>query len=249
MTDPTTPRHASDPTTVSAEGGGPGTALMPAPGAAIAAPLSAFDFDGTMTRCDTFMPFLRALRGRWGFWSGIARSIPVILAFLLGRMDRGAAKAETLKRICDGATRADFETASQRFAREALPRLIRPEAAAQMAQDRAEGYVTGIVSASPEIYLTDCATALGADYCIATRLAWDGTGSVTGIEGENCYGPEKMRRLGEAFPGADHRLARAYGDSKGDAALLAAAARSRYKPFHGTADALRSRLIYIWWLL
>jgi phosphatidylglycerophosphatase C len=55
---------------------------------------------------------------------------------------------------------------------------------------------------------------------IGTRLQYDRDGRVgRGLDGPNCRGPEKVRRLHEAL-GDDVRLAAAYGDTDGDWDML-----------------------------
>jgi len=82
-----------------------------------------------------------------------------------------------------------------------------------------------IVSASYESYVRVVAGALGDIAVVATRLEAD-EGRCTGrLDGANCRGPEKVRRL-HAWLEAEG-LARdeitlyAYGDSSGDRELLA----------------------------
>ena len=58
---------------------------------------------------------------------------------------------------------------------------------------------------------------------LCSRLEVDGDGRVTGsLVGGNCRGPAKLRRIREHF-GADGYELWAYGDSAGDAEMLAAA--------------------------
>lgn len=76
-----------------------------------------------------------------------------------------------------------------------------------------------IISASPEFLLAPVATELGVRALIATRMnATTGT-----IEGLNCRGEEKVRRLTKAEP--DATIDRAYSDSLCDLPLLTRAQR------------------------
>jgi len=77
------------------------------------------------------------------------------------------------------------------------------------------------------------ARALGADLLIGTRLAFDAEDRATGaLDGANCRGPEKVRRLREAF-GEAVRLEAAYGDTDGDREMLALAEEQGLKVFNG----------------
>jgi len=88
-----------------------------------------------------------------------------------------------------------------------------------------------LASASLELLLEPWARAAGVDDVLATRLEVR-DGRLTGrLAGPNCYGPEKVARL-EALVGdlAGVELY-AYGDSRGDRELLAAAQHPVYRPF------------------
>jgi phosphatidylglycerophosphatase C len=69
--------------------------------------------------------------------------------------------------------------------------------------------------------------ALGVDAVLATRLAADGETFTGALVGENCRGPEKLRRLDEWLAarvgvegGRNGVELWAYGDSAGDRELL-----------------------------
>jgi phosphatidylglycerophosphatase C len=88
-----------------------------------------------------------------------------------------------------------------------------------------------IVTASPETTVRPFAERLGADDLLATRLAFDADGRVTGpFDGLNCRADEKVRRLRERF-GADLTLKAAYGDTSGDTAMLAIAEIKGWRRF------------------
>jgi phosphatidylglycerophosphatase C len=102
----------------------------------------------------------------------------------------------------------------------------------RVAWHRDRGHKIVIVSASPELYVGPVGERIGADAVLATRLAVDADGRLTGrYDGRNCRGEEKATRLrawmedqvaagawGEARPAVW-----AYGNSAGDRRLLAAA--------------------------
>ena len=100
---------------------------------------------------------------------------------------------------------------------------MRPDALRAWRRWQADGARLVIVTATPEMIVAPMARALGAELLIGTRLAFDAADRVTGdFVGANCRGPEKARRLREAF-GEDVRLEAAYGDTDGDAEMLALA--------------------------
>jgi phosphatidylglycerophosphatase C len=195
-------------------------------------PLVAFDLDGTLTDRDSFTAFLAWRTGAANYLGGLAALAPAGARYLLDR-DRGALKAAAVKRFLAGTTRAELDTAAQAFATERGRALLRPDALRAWKRWQGEGARLVIVTATPEIIVAPIARALGADQLIGTRLIFDAAGRITGdLDGANCRGPEKVRRLREAF-GDDVALEAAYGDSDGDREMLALAEEQGLKVFNG----------------
>jgi phosphatidylglycerophosphatase C len=195
-------------------------------------PIVAFDFDGTLTSEDSFLAFLRWRAGTRDYLAGVASLAPAAARYAIDR-NRGRIKAAAVKRFLAGLPRAELEAEAQRFATERGRALLRPDALRAWRRWQAGGARLAIVTASPETIVAPIARALGADRLIGTRLAFDAAGRVTGaLDGANCRGAEKVRRLREAY-GEDVALEAAYGDSDGDREMLALAEEKGFKVFNG----------------
>jgi phosphoserine phosphatase len=66
---------------------------------------------------------------------------------------------------------------------------------------------------------------------LATRLEVSGNRLTGRIEGANCHGEEKVRRIRDAYQLKEYSQVYAYGDTKGDLPMLALADIRFYKPF------------------
>lgn len=188
--------------------------------------VAAFDFDETLTRRDTVVPFLRRLAGDRALTLGLlARShrlAPVAL-----RRNRDALRAMATDQVFRGRPIAEVEAHARDHGDDIFAVGLRPDTASRLAWHRDAGHRVVIVSASYEQYVHVVGEHLGVDAVLATRLEVD-SGRCTGrLLGPNCRGAEKVSRLigwleseGLAL---DEVTLWAYGDSSGDRELLAAA--------------------------
>jgi phosphatidylglycerophosphatase C len=177
--------------------------------------VAAFDFDGTLTRRDTLLPFLASYSGRTQVLSALALSAP-------GSGGRDALKERLLTRVLRGHAHSDVLDAGRRFGAELVHSGISPEMRSRLAWHRREGHEVVIVSATLDVYLDEVGRALGVQHVLCTSLDVDENARVTGgFAGANCRGIEKAARL-RAFVD-EETVTWAYGDSAGDREMLAMA--------------------------
>jgi phosphatidylglycerophosphatase C len=186
--------------------------------------LAAFDFDGTLTRRDTLLPYLRRGLGWPRFLLALLRSAPWLAAYACGLLSNHRAKARLLQVSLGGRSEREIAQWSADFVGRYLPHQWQQEALARLRQHQARGHCCVIVSASPGIYLHRVGEVLGMDAVLCTELETHG-GALTGrMAGANCHGEEKVRRLQAWLAGRDGARApaivHAYGDSRGDLPLL-----------------------------
>lgn len=199
-----------------------------------------FDFDGTLTTRDTLLEFIRFSKGDLRFYLGFLLNSPWLFAYKLKLISNQAAKERMLTWFFRNQPLASFQAACDRFAATAIPRLLRPKGLHEIAQLQGKGVAVFIVSASPGDWIRPWSDSIGAGL-IATRLQLQPAFSdhecnqeprLTGrIDGKNCHGPEKVRRIREEFPADDFDILYAYGDSRGDRPMLALAHHAFMKPF------------------
>jgi len=193
--------------------------------------VAAFDLDGTLSKRDTLLPFLRGLCGNLALIQAVvAVGGPLATALIRnGNSLRGEVKDQLLARLVDGMTVADVTVAGQRYAHHvAASPGLRPAIYERWRHHLDAGHEVVIISASLEVYVNPLAHVLGGHAGLGTKLETRADGTLTGhIDGANCRGQEKVRRL-EAWLAAtapdgddpDDVEIFAYGDSSGDDALL-----------------------------
>ena len=194
-----------------------------------AARVAIYDLDRTVLRKPTFTLFLLWAAAREAPWRLLL--LPALAALMIGYAlrlyGRDRFKPAAI-RLMLGAhlAPARAERLSARFAAWRVPRDVPPGAQACIARDRAEGYRLLMATAAPEFYAGAIADALGFDAIVASRHQRDPNGNwLPLLDGPNCYGAEKARRvaewLGAQAPGAAH--IRAYSDHVSDAPTFALA--------------------------
>ncbi len=185
-----------------------------------------YDMDRTVTRHATYTLFLLHCATRRAPWRLLLLPFVVasMIAYLLKRIDRGRLK-EINHRLLLGHKRHPHELKPlvESFADRTVASNIRPGARAAISRDKAEGRRVVLATASYRLYAQAIAERLGFDDVI-------GTGSIVGldervhakIDGENCYGPAKLRMVADwlAKSGFERGHVRFYSDHASDAPVF-----------------------------
>lgn len=195
--------------------------------------VAVYDLDRTVLRTPTFTLFLLWAAWREAPWRLLL--LPALAALMVGYAlrlyGRDRFKPAAIRLMLGASISPARATAlASDFAAWRVPRDVPPGATACIARDRTEGYRLLMATAAPEFYAGAIAEALGFDAIVATRHRRDDDGNwLPLLDGENCYGPEKARRVAEwldanAAAGAAH--IRAYSDHPSDAPTFALANES-----------------------
>lgn len=191
-----------------------------------------FDFDGTLTDRDTMLAFVRHCRGPWRYAAGMVWLLPLLVGLRLGVVPATVAKRLFLRHFLGGWARTDLEHAAAVFA-DRIEGWMRPTTRERLAAHRQRGHDVVVVSASLDLWL---APFLAANQLrgLCTSAAYDEHGRFWGELGSpNCNGPEKVRRVREAFDVDSYDGVVAYGDSSGDTEMLALADEPHYRWHEG----------------
>lgn len=161
--------------------------------------LAIYDMDKTITRWPTWTPFLVYAALSVAPWRLVLLPVAglLTLAYAANAIDRARLK-ELTQAVMLGRSRsaAQMAAVARRFAALVVKRGVYRQARAQMAADRAEGRRIVMATASFRFYAQEIAARLGMDAVIATRSAHaDDDRLLAQIDGENCYGPAKLRMV------------------------------------------------------
>jgi len=187
----------------------------------------AFDLDGTLVYRESITAFLLTQLPLKQRLKGILLALPQLILGVLLREGNARLKERLLSGFIKGMSVQQYQALGHHYGTHIIPQYFDHDRLALLQQHLAAGDEVWLVSASLEVYVAPLAKTLGLSGACATRVESDAHGRLTGcFEGHYCWGPEKVARLAQVTSWNDRHLI-AYGDSKGDAELLAAAAKGQ----------------------
>ena len=194
--------------------------------------IHAFDFDGTLTRRDTLIEFIRYVKGNKEFLIGFLKHLHLLIMMKLGIMPNWKTKRFIFQYFFGGMTLEKFNEYCEKFAKEKAS-LLRKKGMVAVNKAVMDGDQVVIISASIENWVEPFFR-----FQVSNNINIIGTkiqvvdGKLTGrFLTKNCYGEEKVRRLLEQYPDRKEYKLVAYGDSRGDHALLDFADEGHYREF------------------
>jgi phosphatidylglycerophosphatase C len=185
-----------------------------------------FDLDHTVSRYDTFKPFLlRLVKAHPTRLRYLPQLVMTWTRHQLGLIDNATMKNVFLQRLAGGLQAEELEAIAARHVNHLLKHGLYAEALDEIAQQREPGSRLLMATASPDIYAVALGQALGFDEVIASQLDWNQDSTCKGrLKGDNCYGEAKALRVLhwlEEHPG--FTLTHVYSDHISDLPLFALA--------------------------
>lgn len=181
--------------------------------------LALFDFDGTITKKDSFIGFLIYAVGFNKFICGMIKLSPFLLAYKFKIIPNWKAKEYVLMHFFQNWDKSHFNEIASNYSYEKLPLIVQKKALECLNNHQNERSKVVIVSASLENYLSGWCKKCNVEL-IGTRLELLNNKITGKILGKNCYGLEKVRRITEKYNLDKYETIYAYGDSIGDEEML-----------------------------
>lgn len=192
--------------------------------------LAIFDFDGTITKNDSFMRFLFFTHDPLKAVIKASLLSPVLLLYVLKLFPNWKTKMMVFDLFYRGCLEQTFNAWGIAYAQNVIPRMVKPSARGRLNWHKDQGHKIVIVSASFENYLKPWCDKEGFD-CIGTKVEIRDNRLTGRFATLNCYGEEKVRRIKEAYDLKNFDYIYAYGDTKGDLPLKQIASKFHYRSF------------------
>lgn len=131
---------------------------------------------------------------------------------------------ETFLKFIDKIHEKDLANLVRKFYDEKLQTILYEDALKMMKKLKSEGYDIYLISASPEFYINEFYAIKEVDKIIGTRFDFTDGVFTRKMQGENCKGEEKVRRLKEFLKSenieVDFKESYMFSDSLSDKPLL-----------------------------
>lgn len=179
--------------------------------------VTVFDFDGTLTRDDSFISFSLYSLGIIRFLRGVILASPWLTGWKFGLISGSKAKMKLYSLLYKGYKKEDIQFKAKNFTPD-----YREEVIDILKQRQRAGDKVYIISASLDLWMDRIARDLGVNL-LCTTTAVDKSGTLDGnFSSLNCHGEEKVRRLLEAEGNREDFYLTVYGDEPegGDKALF-----------------------------
>ena len=186
--------------------------------------LAIFDIDYTITRKETLMEFFKYLVSKdiknikflpRALYSGLMYGVKVY--------DEKRVKECFLKFI-ENIDEAELAKLTKSFYDEKVSKILYKDAVDMIKKLKKEGYMVVLISASPEFYVKEFYAIKEVDLIIGTKFTFEGGKFIRKMDGNNCKGEEKVRRLNKVLKEknikVDFKNSYMFSDSLSDKPLL-----------------------------
>lgn len=193
--------------------------------------IAAFDFDGTLTDRDTLFPFLAYINGSYATYLKYLKVAPSLLPYFSKQMTRQQVKERILKENIGNYPEAFVRKKGEEFAEKRVSLYLKPRGIEKLKWHLSEGHTTVLISANLKFFLHPWGKRMGFHHIISSDCEVKNNLLTGKLSLNNCWGKEKVLRLQSLLGDKSNYTLYAYGDSRGDHALLSYADFGHYRIF------------------
>ena len=190
--------------------------------------LHLFDFDGTISKSDSMVDFLKFIH-KSHYYFILIKSAPLFLKFHFKMISKKEFKSNFLLNFLSKLSKKKLELKAAEFAFQYKEHLKKSAIRHIENLKKDKNNDISIVSASLDIWIIPISDSLGINSI--TTLTRFNDNLFAGIKGENCWGEEKVNRIKEFYELKNYSEIYSYGDSTGDLQMLKLADYKMFKYF------------------
>jgi HAD superfamily hydrolase (TIGR01490 family) len=190
--------------------------------------LALFDFDGTITRTDTFTAFLRYAVRRERQLAAWVVLWPLLVAYKTGLVAGRTTRPIAAWCGFTGERAEHVRELGRRYAQDVLPRVVRRRARERIAWHQQQRDTIVVVSASLDVYLRPWCESIGVDVICTELEVREGRFTGRYVSGD-CSAAEKAHRVRQRYDVASYPVVYAYGDTAEDCDMLSMAQEKYYR--------------------
>lgn len=187
-----------------------------------------FDFDGTVSRSDTFPAYIIFTKGYLSFILASLLFVPRLIYSKIFNSDQGKIKERWLAYHFKGVKKKTLSEWADQFVKHLHESGgFRSDMVKTIKSLQKENIECVIVSASPDLWIASISRSLQMAY-ICTELEFKEDKFTGKFSKPNCKGPEKENRIKEKYNLSEYSRIIVYGDSSGDEEMMALATEKHW---------------------
>lgn len=192
--------------------------------------IAIFDFDGTLTKTDSFNIFFLHKMGYISFLIFSFRNAALILRSLFDKEYVLHVKECFLGEVYKNVPYSEFLHDAEIFGRTKIDNIINPRALKKLHIHQESGHEIAIITASPTEWVKTWAEMNHISSVFGSKIEVN-DGKLTGRLATHMYGEKKVECIKHHFKNAQDIFMYAYGDSAGDLPMLQFVDEGYYKNF------------------
>ncbi len=192
--------------------------------------LAIFDLDGTVTKKDTLLEFIRFVHGSSKLRRGLVLLSPAVIISSIGLITSQSLKEIFLSYFFKGMLQTELVDLGDSFGEKVLPAICRSNAIKKIRWHKEQGHSVVILTASCDLWLKKWSQHLQV-MLVSSEMEFNDNRATGKLKGNNCKGKEKAIRLKQAFNLLDYSYIYAYGNSKSDRHYYELANEFHHKAF------------------
>jgi phosphatidylglycerophosphatase C len=178
-----------------------------------------FDFDGTLYKKDSLLEFAKFSKGKIGFYFGILKLAPYLIAMKLNLISNEKAKQKFISYFYKNTDYEAFKEKASKFALTKIDVDIDSKIYSKFQYHLKNNHDVFIVTASMPEWIAPWSKQFNVSV-IGTQLEIEENKITGNFISKNCFGQEKVTRIKQNVNLQEYNNVFVYGNGKGDFEML-----------------------------